>query len=239
MIQLQSNVKQVIARLEKYQREFPNALRQALGPKHWLDPLKRVAHTTLLALADNHRGLVHRFVDTVVAQIAVNGFSYSMTIPSGHKTASRIEEAQDISEKYRTRQNVRLGLGPDLMEKQTLDAARKAVADWVQIAKDKTAEDITLEGKQGRYHNELVERIWWIVGIHPSQKSGDITPNMELAGLRLTQAINDFMAETGEGFAPETLGDWLRAVLAAWRSFIEDHLPTVIDLELAELRNSL
>lgn len=233
VVAIQSNIGDVIGRLKFIQSEMPKIMERAIHPTRWFLLLRQVATSTLYGLAeDGEQPLVGKFIDTMTSSMVGGKASYHMHRPGGSELLT-VRQASDIADKYGRRSK----FGPDMLEQATVEQAREMLQQWAQDpeGKRKNAEDVLLMSKAGKYADELTERLWWIFGLHPNEfGKGGISPGMQGAMDRILPHISIFFeAQNGELNGP-MVDTWLRRVLAAWRSYMEEELPKVIRKELSE-----
>lgn len=253
MITISSNLPQVIARLERLEKELPNAIRRAVAPAAWRNSFEVNAEKTLRALVVtetnlNRRemmmALIPRFVATLTAEVIEGGSRFSMSAPESFSTTGKVAEAADIVERLKTRtygdqtraRRVPLAASPD--EQQTLEVVRTAVLKWVQEEKLKDPTDTGLSD------DEIADRLLWIMGLHPDSKPTEITEAMKEAGERLASRIQDFMdteefASSVNRLDPEMATQWLVAVLETWKALFRTRLHGRIEHELVKMHHSL
>lgn len=235
MVLIKTNLPEVITRLRRVRESYGAVLLQVVAPGRWIGQLRSVATLTLNALADTEeRAMVPAFVDTITAVMTGRNLNATMETPRGGQAAT-IRTAVGIAEKFAPPKRPRIGI--DLLQQATVEEAREAIEEWVNDpdGKDKTREpgDMQAMSQQGQYANELVERMWWIFGIHPkSLGAAAVTSGMQEAieGV-MPHLVEYFNARNPSKVNPALVDLWLRRVLAAWSSFLEDELPAVIRAE--------
>lgn len=266
---IRSNIKSVIARLQRFQAGLPGAVGRVLVPEKHLTHLEVVASRTLKLLAETpeERELVPFFVATIRSELlSPNGFRFLMSAPQRGRLGS-VSAAQTAFEGSRTREyadgrlgerRVPLALEPDVQV--NIENAREAVSQWVKFEK------IFDERDAGYSHEQVTDRLLWIMGLNVAQRFGDSfrTPAMRAAATGLARRVQSFW-ESAAGGGAVTAGlnapkwgdvdrpgkrliggepllseakvrEWLAAVLAAWKSALRDRIRLGLRREIAELK---
>jgi hypothetical protein len=234
-----SNISGVLRHLGRFEAQLPEALAETTDPKRWLGPLRRVAESALMEVAEpEERAYIPLFLSTMEIAVFGPGMAYEMSNPFvAGKENDAVSKAQGITEglDLRTYGDVKRARRQPLEatpeQALTLEQVRLAILEWVQLEKVKTEVDAGLSDE------EIADRIGWIIGVNPGSHR-DRTANMDNAGAALAAHVQAFMEERSEhrqGLSPRRIRLWLVAVLNAWRGALLSGLPQAVAMNLRKL----
>ncbi len=225
-----SNIKGVIARLQRFETGLPAALERAVAPKRWEAPLKNTARMGLLAVAwPEERRWVDYFVDAVHGSLFARGVRWTLDVRD-LPGVPQVGQVQDLKGEGFGMRGRRVPLEQGQAEQKQVEAVRRGILEWVREEKDRDPVD-----DAGLSDAELADRIEWIMGVHPRSRAHGRTTGMELAGQSLAGAVQRWLDEKGgeQGKLPEKrVKVWLQAVLIVWRDKFLTELPIAVKQEI-------
>lgn len=240
MLRIESNIKGVLAQVERLQARIPRAMEAALQPERWRVPAEMTARRVLNALADpTERPLIEPFVQTVTAEWISNGLEFKMHQPNlpgagGLDLRGLVGAAQLAGPLHQVigLADLPLFLNAFLGSR---DLAREVIRDWVATEKDLDARDIKEDGTPMTV-DEITDRLMSIlfdpVGARAAAAESLLASEAERGphaggGLRLIDffAVHPLSAGLGGGNLAALTDRWLRAVLAAWRELVTLYYP--------------
>lgn len=238
---IESNVGKVIEGLRAYRTALPAAIQRAIAPDRWKDDLLHEAHRTLLIEA----GLENMWaIDGFLAMMGYGFLGKSsawwMSAPNLASASATLETAREAVDAI-----LKTGQEKDLFDQLSIQNAMNLIQQWVEAGargdadgKRLTAEDQSLMQQQGQFSNLLVERLWYIFGIHPGTAGKfTTTAGQEMAAKSLTPHILKYFAENErETLGPKTVSIWLHRVLVVWTEYMKAHLPLAIAEELSKIK---
>jgi hypothetical protein len=240
---LRSNIKTVIANLERLQVEAPKAVTRAIAPKRWHKLLESSATQVLRGLASGEpnpemrealRGYVDRVVATLTGQVISGGTLF--TLKAGD---DRFGFPVDMRRAMQTAQGMGDSGGELVNAQENLEAAKDMVREWVIAKKD-------MDRQEHQDHEAAVTAVMQILGfMTPPQNVGSYSENMRaIAKDMVEKYIQPFASERSESvlLGPldvATAQTWLRAVLETWRDLVEAELPRALKEELKTMRTTL
>lgn len=255
-MKLRSNLPQVIQRLKRLQEGIPDAVDQAIAPAHWKGRLEHVALKTLRAqwaLEPNvqtralYEGLTPRLLATLTGVMQAHVASFSLEMPGGLAEQLSIEAAiaYNLGRRTPTGREKKYAVteqGPE----RNLAAVRETILQWVRLEKRRDGQDTRADGTP-MSDEEIAERIMVIMGLSsvPGRRR---TENMKAAEQSLSRAIQQWLDGEGETppvsphigggavtVSPQTLNQWMTAVMAAWLEYVRAHLRDRVALKLVQL----
>lgn len=263
---VRSNVREVIHRLKRLQEGLPGVIRDSAAPVYWLPRLEASATKTIRALWASERVLAKRelyerltpkIVATVTGAFVEHGVDFLMHVPTsgvGQDGGVNVAAASQYNLGVRTPTGrIRKYAVMEEEQQKNLEATRQAVRDWVMLEKRRDERDTKADGTP-LSDEEIADRILQILGLKENAAPGRRGPETEAAAEALSGAIQRWLAGEGEtpptnpgkdlgvggggvGLDPETLRQWLNAVLLAWRSLLLAGIPDRIALGIRKLWN--
>lgn len=241
---LRSNIKTVIANLERLQVEMPKAVTRAIAPKRWHKLLADSATVVLRGLASGEpnpemrealRGYVDRVVATLVGQVISGGTLFTMKAGD-----DRFGFPVDIRRAMATAQGVPDSGGELVSAQENLEAAKDMVREWVVTKK-------RLDESEHEDVEDAVTAIMQILGLMPPPPNvgGVYTDNMQAIAKNMVEKyMQPYAAERSDSvlLGPldvATATTWLKAVLETWRDIVEAELPRALKEELKAMRQTL
>ena len=217
---ISSNIKQVIARLERLHAELPSAPNKATAPGYWKPRLESVAHKTIVAQWVSERSLkLHvlyeritpKVVRTIMGEVFDRGTFFTMRIPADsiRKPVGIAEAAAFNLERLTPTGRVKKDVidkgifNPETISQasaENLERVRRIVFDWVELEKRRDTRDFKADGTP-MSTEEIADRISAILGIGPNgvipRDRGQLVQD---AAASLSSAIQRWL--DGEGDTP-------------------------------------
>lgn len=214
---IDTNLDAVIERTRRLPERIQGAMHRASLPLRWQDEAREAAEKMLLALASPvDAPHVPLFVRTVVAS-ALPGGNAGFVLSMRNPTPRVNDLLNNVSRMLSGDNPLR-----DLQVGANRAMLQELILDWVREAKDKDQRDA------GKSDEEIAGLISYIM----------FSPRLEERGMEareaLTPHIVDFLREKliDLRVAPETVDEWLRAVLAAWKQWAGPRWLEVVREEL-------
>ena len=258
-MRLSSNISQVIRRLERLQAGLPEAVKAALDPAYWGPRLEVVTLKTLQAMFAQERDvqararldrMAQQIAETLIAVARPEGILIRCWLPPDSVKSFTLTSAAEFNLKQRTPMGrMRKWAMPDAAGEANLASARQTVLDWVALEKNRDERDAGLTDE------EIADRLMEILGLSDRAIPRERTPEMDMAAVALTDAIQSWLS--GEGQSPPTTKmqdaapvnpgtldpamarQWLGAVMEAWKAFVRAHLKERLDMELSKLNKRI
>ena len=237
-MRIESNVAGVLQRTARLRdRDIPAAMARALRPDQWAAALRFEADLTLMALASpKERGFIPAFIETLVTGPFSNGFFARMRSPF----------APDIPYQIAPQANMPPPVGGGghydaLQIPPGTDAFSEFLGrmlEWVETEKDWVVER---DGEKNM--DTTIDKADWIAYVMLTPEGGELVvaegPN---AGKRVRDVFMPYIVQflqeqepkkrPGKQLDAATVDEWLRAVLATWRTLLRSRFPTVLRKEL-------
>lgn len=215
-MKIQSNIQEVISRLNRVDAEVPEAVARAIAPVYWTPRLKAAALRVLreqwgresnATVRAQHERMVPRIVETIMGQVFERGSFFTMSLPRDAIAATDIEQAAEYQSSIRTPTG-RYKRMPDptpeeeqasQQNQENLNRVRQLILDWVMLEKRLTPEE------QNEAPERVAEKIEVILGLRPHETLGMArSERMKDAAEAIAGALKNWMEGEGEsGTNPE------------------------------------
>ena len=216
-MRIKSNVGDVIGRLQRFETQFPAAMREAMQPERsWLPTAKRravIAMESVARTADERKAIPAVASSIMVEYLGADG----QRVAGMQWTAGNVGRAQLAIQVAATRG----GLGP-LFDAASRGDLRALIAAWVATPEDQGGKRRD-ERDLGSTDEEIVHRLLRVLD---RSASGDF----EAVGASgVAKHLAAFGQTQGDfpGLSAEVLDRFLRAVLAAWVDLLVSQMPAV------------
>lgn len=256
MIRFKSNIKEVIAQLERLPGEVHAAMQRAVEPKRWTAPaLIRAEQALLMVATPAQRQLIPTFVNAIRVTVFIGaggkGFEASLAAPQGDPTQDAaqtlvqgvIVQEAELRKKSDLRADILQRQMPAFMANR--ERISEAILDWVKRGGYNVDPDDPSAGKlydadrdMGYSPEQIAVRLEAILFGKDQTRSG--SPKVADARAGLSRRLYEYMAAQMQEemkFDAVTVNLWLNAVLMAWREMVLDLLPAVVRQELKGLQN--
>ena len=227
MFTIDSNILGVLRQTEDLiERRIPKALVDALQPELWYRDARDLAVRIMLTLAQpSERKYITDFADTVTASLfGQDGLSLQMHTPFP-ELVNLLTQAQSARAAMSSR---------DLMQNlfaMPVQEFEELIKEWVETEKRKDSRDA------GKSDEEIAHLISYIL-ISPRLTPGG---RGEKARAALMPHIAEFLQrkQAMSRLSPETVDQWLRAVLNGWRELVRVKYAEKVRAQLALEEGSL
>lgn len=180
---IKSNIPEVIARLKAFRDGVAPALKRAIAPERWAPELKAEADRVLLMevnpLNPAELEQMALFLNTIGSAFLGNASQWWMSSPPVRQDVSgALADAMAATREAG-------GKEMDLVDKMTVQPAMEVIKEWVDAGAAREEEgkkfaeerhDAEAYQKQGIFDNQLVERIWKILGSIPAALGSSSNP---------------------------------------------------------------
>ena len=262
---LKSNLKEVAARLEEYQRGLPGCVDRALAREYWIPWLRERAKAALQhqfaliadpATRERYQKRLPALLESIGALVrpGLTQFTFGImaeTVSEVNLTAAGRYASLSWTPTGRARKYAM----PNEQEGQNLAAARQSVLDWVTHEKHRDERD------EGLSNEEIAERLEIVMGLRPALR--EPTPEMREAAESLRGAIGAWLSgdpvtpsgghdiktqapdptrdlpSRQSGVNSELVQQWLSAVLQTWLVNFKRALRDRIEAELQQLHRKV
>lgn len=220
-----SNIRSVIERLERFERQLPGSVNEVLQPsfpvhgKTWREIAVEEAERVLRLLADTpeEHSVIPRLVQTIT--VLTFGDTMEWTMSAGR------EQSSDFLQMLREFHIGGLFGGP-----QKFEQIQRIVEDWVHTPESEGGK--RRDARDARKSDEEIARGILIILLDPDRTEGRaLAANALLPHL---QKFAEIQAQAST-LSPEKLREWLEAVLGAWRDRLLNELPDAVREQIREL----
>lgn len=221
-----SNIRAVIERLERFERQLPGAVNEVLQPsfavhgKTWREIAVEEAERVLRLLAETpeEHSLIPRLVQTITVLTFGDTMEWALS-------AAR-EQSSDFLQMLREYHIGGLFGGP-----QKFEQIQKLVEDWVHTPESEGGK--RRDARDARKTEEEIARGILIILLDPNRSEGrSAAANALLPHL---QAFAESQADSEGSLSPEKLRAWLETVLGAWRDRLLNELPDAVRQQVRQL----
>jgi len=224
-LSIQSNIRNVIERLERFERQLPGSINEVLQPgyavhgKTWREIAVEEAERVLRLLAETpeESSVIPRVVQTITVLTFGDTMEWTMS-------AAR-EQSSDFLQMLREFHIGGLFGGP-----QKFEQIKKILEDWVRTPESEGGK--RRDARDARKTDEEIARGIMMILLDPDRTEGrSAAANALLPHL---QKFAEIQAQAPT-LSPERLREWLEAVLAAWRDRLLNDLPKAVREQIRQL----
>ena len=265
---LTSNLKEVAARLEEYQRGLPGCVDRALAREYWIPWLRQRAAAALQhqftliadpATRERYQQRLPALLESIGALIRPGLAQFTFGIMPETVTDVNLTAAgKYASLSWTPTGRARKSAMPNEQEGQNLAASRQAVLDWVMMEKNlKTGPG---ERDEGLSMEEIANNVEIVLGLRPAMhersdtmdaKAEELQGAIEawLRGDPVTPGGTDIKTQAPDptrdlpgrkgGVSSELVRQWLSAVLQTWLVNFRRALRDRIEAELKQLHRKV
>jgi hypothetical protein len=230
-MKLESNINEVIQRMQQRRRDVNTALQRTLQPSQWETQARMEARNTLWALARREEWpMVSPFVETVMAALLPGGDpGFFLRLSNPVPPVLSVED-------FAMAAGLQSAGGPNLFSGQA-NQFDQFMTGWVANVKNKDQRD------SDKSDEDIGHWIGYLMLTPDSRLSGQPSQPGRVsereAKRRLLPHIVKYVEEQQQAqrLSPETINAWLQAVLTAWAAMVRREFPERLERNLAAVRS--